>query len=341
MTCKFCQKREADKKNTHYLTDGIIRSCLNEDGANVREKGYMFEVSNSTPFIDFNFQRETSQNSILEALGREPTEEEIANAKQIAYSVDYVFCRTCEGFFTEIEEQFSQTILPRLRGNDLTGTSELSFPEKTIMRQFFLLQVWRTSICDPIFNIPPALQNELREILFDKDISEQRINAIPLNVTYLNTLGDDFEYTKNLVGIGIIDGNYVIFFNDFTIQVFENEASIKYVDIYGINAKDTFNHFTNRNEESFIIKVINNTERIEVSNAYFRQEKVEKQLNFYKEIFQKQCLASFGQMPSERLTAAFINGIIHDKDCTDATRYTADRILKYSYSFFERLYNYR
>ena len=61
----------------------------------------------------------------------------------------------------------------------------------------------------------------------------------------------------------------------------------------------------------------------------------------YVAIFQKQCLASFGQMPSERLTAAFINGIIHDKDCTEATRYTADRILKYSYSFFARLYNYR
>ena len=94
MTCKLCKQKEADKKNTHYLTDSIIRSCLNEDGVNVREKGYMFEVSNSTPFIDFNFQRETSQNSILEALGREPTEEEIENAKQIAYSVDYVFCKT-------------------------------------------------------------------------------------------------------------------------------------------------------------------------------------------------------------------------------------------------------
>jgi hypothetical protein len=341
MTCKLCKEREADKKNTHYLTDSVIRPCLNEDGVNVREKGYMFEVSNSTPFIDFNFQRETSQNSILEALGREPTEEEIANAKQIAYSVDYVFCKTCEEIFTEIEEQFNHNILSKLRGNELTGTSELSFPEKIIIRKFFLLQVWRTSVCDPIFNIPQALQDELREIVFDKNISNHRVTAIPLNITYLNTLGDDFEYTKNLVGIGVIEGNYVIFFNDFTIQAFENEASIKYIDIYGINAKDTFNHFTNRNEDFFLVKVIGNNERIEVSNAYFRQEKVEKQMNFYRETFQKQCLASFGQMPSERLTAAFINGIIYDKDCTDATRYTADRILKYSYSFFSRLYNYR
>ncbi|MBK8657107.1 MAG: hypothetical protein IPN20_25120 [Haliscomenobacter sp.] len=38
--CALCAKNEANKKNTHYLTDGIIRSCLNEDGSNVREKGF-------------------------------------------------------------------------------------------------------------------------------------------------------------------------------------------------------------------------------------------------------------------------------------------------------------
>ena len=341
MTCKLCRENEANKKNTHYLTDAIIRNCLNEDGVNTREKGYMFEVSNSTPFIDFNFQRETSQNSILEALGREPSEEEIANAKQIAYSVDYVFCKSCEDIFTEIEEEFIQNILPRLRGNDLTLAKELLFDERIVIRKFFLLQVWRTAVCDPTFNIQLTLLDKLREIIFDKTISENKVIAIPLSIIYLNTIGDDCEYTKNLVGIGIIEGNYVIFLNDFVIQVFENEDLIKFIDIYGLNAKDTFHHFINLNEDMFVLKVLDNKQRIKVSIAYFTKEKVEKQLNFYRQTFQKQCLASFGQMPSERLTAAFIHGIIYDKDCSDAKRYTAERILQYSYSFFARLHDYR
>jgi hypothetical protein len=45
MICALCKEREANKKNTHYLTDGVIRSCLNHDGGNERENGLYFDVS--------------------------------------------------------------------------------------------------------------------------------------------------------------------------------------------------------------------------------------------------------------------------------------------------------
>ena len=32
MVGTLCKEREANKTNTHYLTDGIIRSCLNQEG---------------------------------------------------------------------------------------------------------------------------------------------------------------------------------------------------------------------------------------------------------------------------------------------------------------------
>ena len=123
----------------------------------------------------------------------------------------------------------------------------------------------------------------------------------------------------------------------------ESTPSISNTQVMGnfVNPSNALVPFTNRNEKEFLIKVLDNNARIEVSKAYYEQEKVGKVLNFYREIFQKQCLASFGQMPSERLTATFIHGIIYGNDCTDATRYTADRFLKYSYAFFARLYNYR
>jgi hypothetical protein len=82
MLCKLCNHAEANKKNTHYLTDSLIRRCLNEDGNNIREKGFMFDFSSSSPFLDFSFQRNTSIENIKKALGREPNDEEIGNAKK-------------------------------------------------------------------------------------------------------------------------------------------------------------------------------------------------------------------------------------------------------------------
>ena len=80
MICKLCKVREANKKNTHYLTDSIIRTCLNLDGSNTREAGFYFDISNNTPFVDFNFQRGTSVVELEKPLGRPATDEEIEKA---------------------------------------------------------------------------------------------------------------------------------------------------------------------------------------------------------------------------------------------------------------------
>ena len=81
MKCALCKTNDADKKNTHFLTDSIIRTCLNENGENIREKGFYFDISNDTPFVDFNFQRHTTVEKLISTLGREPNEEEIEKAK--------------------------------------------------------------------------------------------------------------------------------------------------------------------------------------------------------------------------------------------------------------------
>lgn len=72
MLCALCQENEADKTNTHYLIDGIIRRCLNEDGVNIRGKEFMFERIQQTPFLDFKFQQATSQKALLDAFESSP-----------------------------------------------------------------------------------------------------------------------------------------------------------------------------------------------------------------------------------------------------------------------------
>jgi len=62
MKCKLCRNREADKTNTHYLTDAIIRPCLNPDGGNGREEGVYFDLEYSK--IESNFQRNSSIDKV-------------------------------------------------------------------------------------------------------------------------------------------------------------------------------------------------------------------------------------------------------------------------------------
>lgn len=67
------------------MTDAIIRTCLNIDGSNQREKGFYFDVSNDKPYINFNFQRETPPDKIESMLDREITDEEIDRAKLVLF----------------------------------------------------------------------------------------------------------------------------------------------------------------------------------------------------------------------------------------------------------------
>lgn len=76
--CALCKEEKEPKSNTHYLTDSIIRTCLNENGKNTREKGFFFDFSN--PAIHYGFQRNTnSEKFIFKIFNNE--EREIFNRK--------------------------------------------------------------------------------------------------------------------------------------------------------------------------------------------------------------------------------------------------------------------
>jgi hypothetical protein len=151
MICKLCNLNEATKKNTHYLTDSIIRSALNIDGSNSRDKGFYFDMSNDKPSVEFNFQRSTPMEKFELETGRQTSDEENEMAKEILFSVDNVFCPDCEKLFGEIETPFIENILPKLRNSNLDGLTELTFEQSKIIRLFFYLQIWRNAICEDIF----------------------------------------------------------------------------------------------------------------------------------------------------------------------------------------------
>jgi hypothetical protein len=333
MVCKLCQTREANKKNTHYLTDGIIRTALNQAGSNEREKGFYFDLSNDNPYVAFNFQRGTSVQNLEDALGRPATEEEIDQAKRIPFSVDYVFCSECEDKFTKIESPFLDKILPLFRDSDLSGTETivLSRDETKLAKLFFYLQVWRTSICEKIFNLNQETAEELRCIIENYETIEEHELNLPILITYLETTGGEAVYTENFVGVTDDKNPNIILMNDFIIQFFDDKNSITKISFYGLNESGDFNYHVNTNSEDFKIKVFHNAERKAFLKSMSTKEKAQHTVAHYIESFAKIWYLTFGTIPNEIWVQQYLEFLF--KDDFMALSHTEEMIIKKTKEF--------
>lgn len=296
MICKFCKVKEADKKNTHYLTDAIIRNCLNLNGSNQREKGFYFTIDSRTTFIESKFQR-IDEETLIGKLGRKPTEEEIENAKNnTPCSVDYVFCSECEKKFTEIETEFIQKILPKFREDDLTGKEDIHILDNILCRNFFYLQIFRSAVCDAeIYQLSSEFIEKLRTILFNKEMDI----SIPLSITYLQTTGGPEYYTENFVGPVSGQNPYIIFMNDFVIQHYDSEDNIAFDEFYGLNIETDYKTYINIDEKEFIFKIISNKERKELHNN-ISQYKAKSDIKDFDYKFEQLFLLLFGIYPPQK-----------------------------------------
>jgi len=333
MTCALCRERTADKKNTHYLTDGIIRTCLNLDGSKNREKGFHFGFSTYSPYVEFNFQRETPIQKVEAALGREVTEKEIEKAKKNRYTVDYVFCSTCENNFSEIENNFISKILPKFRNNDLTNLDRIFLDEIKIVRLFFYMQIWRTAICNNNFTISVDVTENLRHIILNyMTIMENDINHYPLAITYLQTLGDQAEYTSNSVSITNDRNPNLIFMNDFVIQFFENSESVRYFDFYGLTTQQNFKELINAGEQEFVINIFQNEKRKQLINDFAKADYVKKAIMYYKYGFIISWFYHFGVYPSYQTIYEYFQELSKDNELY-LLHYTKENVEKLTEQF--------
>lgn len=283
--CALCKEEKEPKSNTHYLTDSIIRTCLNENGKNTREKGFFFDFSN--PAIHYGFQRNTNSEKIKNFLKREITDEEIEEAKkQIPFSVDDKFCKDCENKFTAIETNFISKYLDFFRDHKFTD-SLVIFEDKKVIKSFFLLQIWRTHICNTDFYLESETCEKIRNIIYNNDsIEENTLNEFPISITYLTTPTIQ-DYTANTVGYlpNNINPNIIIM-NDFVIQFFHNSQSVKFFDFFGLNTLENYKDYINTNSEKFIFKIFNNEER-EIFNRKIQEKNVERFMEYYSSIFKE------------------------------------------------------
>jgi hypothetical protein len=339
MKCKLCDIYEPNKANTHYLTDSIIRSCLNLDGLDGnknRAKGFYFDLSNDNAFIEFNFQQNTSIPKLQEALGREATQEEIKKANEIPFSVDNVFCSECEDIFTDIEFPFVDKFLVKFRNADLSKKTELQFNEIKIIRLFFFLQIWRSYICEDVFFIPEDVAEKLRKIILNhKNVSVEELKEFPLLITYLETTGDQKEYTSNYVGVTNDQNPNLIFMNDFVVQFYSEPKHIQFFDFYGLNSEDSFEDYINYNEEIFKVRVIGNQNRKTLLTDIITAEKVRQTISFYQDAFRKLWYFVFGIYPNQYTIQEYLNLIVGDNQF-NVLQYSKENILTKTQEFIIR-----
>lgn len=339
MTCALCKEREANKKNSHFLTDGIIRSCLNLDGSREREKGFYFDLSNDNAFIEFNFQRGTSIDKLKSSLGRDVTEEEIEKAKSIPFSVDNVFCNVCENYFTEIESKFISEILPSFRNTNLTDKDTINLIDIKTVRLFFYIQVWRTAICDDTLKLSDDTAENLRQIILNhKTVDTNEIKNYPLAITYLQTIGDEAEYTSNYVGYTSDRNPNLIIMNDFVIQFYESPDTVSFFDFYGLTTEENYTQFININEEHFVVNIFPNDRRKQFLLDFIKSERVKQTIQYYGDCFGELWLKLFGVHPPIQTTQEYLQTLTGD-DEFNVTKYTKKNVLEVTVKFVQKTIN--
>lgn len=349
--CALCKNYEANKKNTHYLTDGIIRTCLNADGSNKREKGLYFNIGTETPFIEVKFQRLSSER-LEKAFKRPITDDEIEESKKniAPFSVNDIFCKDCEEtIFTPIESEFQEKILPLFRSKDLTKDKIVQIEENRLFRLFFLLQIWRNSICEKTFFLPEKVQEKLRKRIYDhENIDDEDLTEFPLSITYLETIvkpkknnektdsneskvsdiEDEIEklnpYTENMVGSVSGANPYIILMNDFIIQLYD-EGNLGYYPLFGINSKDDYKDFINQNEDLFKVKIVHDNERKEFLKNYRNEKKRALFDSYIEDTFTILYHEQAGIMPDNNLVSLLkmtlsSEGFVADKYSEDNVR---------------------
>lgn len=309
-TCALCIERPADKSNTHYLTDAIIRSCLNLNGTNDREKGFYFDLSEIS-HVEFGFQRETNIETLEQELGRQPTDEEIEKAKRNPYSVDNVFCKSCENLFTKIEDHFIKDVLPNLRDSDLKSKKSLLVSDVRCIRLFFYIQIWRSAICVKQFSLSPDVMEKLRITILESSLTNSRVPHFPLSVTYLETLGGEMAFTSNLVAILRFENPFVIMMNDFIIQFYEDEDLIRHESIAGLNELRNYMKQINCNEDQFMVSILCDEGRKSFLAA-FQREEAQPKIQHYTKSFVTLWQRLFGIVPSAKIVEGYLSALTKD-----------------------------
>lgn len=311
--CKLCNLYKLPKPNTHYLSDFLIKTALNDEGSSKRGRGIYWGIDTSKSVVDFKFQTDAPIMKLEKLLGRSTTDVENYDARyNIDFAVSDSFCKSCEDIFTKIENDFNNQLLSKFRVDNLTGVNKIILNpyESKLLRLFFLMQFWRTSVSTDSVKLPPNILELIRVKIFTSDYTD--LEKIPLSVYYLQTVrgandDDKSESYKTQNVISVVDKNdpHQIIINDFVIQLYDN-TTFKFDDFFGLNNASDYIIYLNHNIVSFEVKVIDNTNRLEFLKKYFSITAKKFLANMSWQFF-KRYVNEFQKLPNTNEINTYLN----------------------------------
>lgn len=308
------------------------------DGNPRRDTGLLYELPHDGRPMEILIQRDTNPQAFEKALGREPNDGDIKRGQRSPHSYDCLFCSDCEKMFGQIETQFCQEFLPKIRNHALKSTTPLSFEESDTIRLFILIQFWRSAVSSAELELSDDLKTRIRAIILNY-AQGQEINAkeIPISVTYLQTLGDPMEFTANSVGYASGGNPYIVFMGEFILQIYDVESTLENFDYFGVSEAVTLGNHVNKNETQFRIGIIPD----EIRRRCIHQLHITKTVPPFRRLiiqhFIKTYIDHCGGFPADDIVERFWNVYLSELT-DDLSQYTEEKVHGYIRNYLKRFH---
>jgi hypothetical protein len=238
--CKLCQEREANQTGSHIIPFFLLKSLVNEDVKDKRDKETSFKVS-SSDLVSFYMGRNLSPDKIEGLLGRELTDEEIQKNLN-HYTCDNILCSFCEKRLQIIESQFNDLVYTKIpKANRISLNTKLKFTDNLkaspeLIKLFFLSIIWRCAVTHFLnFKLDRSVEENLRNFvdsgLPDKvenlsntvEFIKGRSKEIPMGVLYEEQPEDS---TRNFCFIHQSNrAPYYFIFNEFVVLYYHKKKT--------------------------------------------------------------------------------------------------------------------
>ena len=301
----------------------------------------MFNMSSTLPTTDYRFQQSTPLPAIEAGLGRLPNENEIEDAiNEVAFSVDNEFCPICEERFTVIENNFLDTILPKLRSIPNDTQLDLEINSNIDCRAFILLQFYRSSIVTDSINCDEESLEALRVGLngyIDANEDKETLYGFPITMYYLKTLGPDENFTQNLVGFGSTNSSVLIYMNDLIFQLFVNPENVKFDSHYGLANIVTYKSYINyQKQDYFIVKILNDDQRLQFLKEINLDNKGREVISWIVKIFVPLFHITFQHIPTQAVIDDYLSFMTEIRN-EEENIYTKEVIRNRMQEYFQRI----
>lgn len=347
--CKLCQNTIADKTNSHILSHFLIKSAINYDGQNEREKENSYSISPQN--VGVYFGQNTLVPHILEKIyNKELSQEEIDKIVNDntanPYAIDYIFCSNCEKKFSIIESYFQNSIYQKLHQNKEINQNEANL----IIRIFIYSLIWRMSIVRfNSFQLESKIEEKLRvildsciannigEVLKNIGQNKEKITSFPLIVTFFETAKES-DTTENVIWIDAYAKTpYLFIINDLCFQFYTKESHIRSTpyNFFGLTDLVKTKDYVDYKENYIKIARIKNEDRLHILTnlrGFLVSEKLKFIFNHFRQFYK----GKFNILPTQEQEYVLLGNIINS-DINEGEKYSDRHILYQIMYYLERL----